>query len=550
MVARKNEKILTNTGLYYNIRKRGVFMDKLRKILKSEYTPMALLIESLLSAMVFFASRFTWQVTSFGTGFEHICLVLFCTMCVFTLFSGALLFIRVYKPRRGGKELFGTKIYSFLILSTTIAAAGFFFLSIYSIYRMAFYQSNFVMWLYFKEAFWGFFIAILLAIMIFLPTTSRKVQKILISIVLVLTIVIGLVGVSPIISYEIVSAPMVIDNGTSYSIVFATNDEGTGYVEYSYKNKDYKVYDCAGGKLKCDSKIHSVIVPYEHIRNNKYRVGSENIIEEYSYGAVKGKSVVSTEYNFEYEEKETTELLIVSDWHTKTEKVYDAVKNAGNYDAVVLMGDSSPGVDFEEEVIKYTVEFAGGVSGGTKPIIYLRGNHETRGSYAVKLQDAMGLNGFYYTATIGDCDLIVLDSGEDKESFYKENGGLAEGYEYTEKMTDWLKNSEFENSKAIALSHSWKFSETDAAVSEDIYRELEKKNVSLFISGHTHECRLISEGGEDEKQFVKAHPVITGYMCGGLNDGKYVVSKLSITDEGFTIKAYDNSGNKVFEKCI
>lgn len=525
-------------------------MKRVIRITKSVYTLPVLMFVSLLSTMIFFASRFTWQVTAFGTGIEDFCAILFCVMCAVTLFSGVLLFIRVYKLHKDGKELFHTKIYSFLVLLTAATTLVSFLLAIYSIYKMAFYQSHFVMWLYFKEAFLYFWIALLPVVLVFLPAISRKAQIRFICIILVFTLVLGIVGVMPVVTYKIVSAPMVIDNGTSYSIVFATNAEGTGYVEYSFNEKDYKVYDCIGGKLKSDSKIHSISVPYEHIRNNKYRVGSENIIEEYSYGAVKGKSIVSPEYSFSYKEKERTELLIVSDWHTKTDRVFEAIKEAGHYDAVVLMGDSSPGVDFEEEVIRYTVKFAGELTGGVKPVIYLRGNHEMRGSYAIEMQEALGLENFYYTASFSNVDLIVLDSGEDKASFYKENGGLTEGYEATERMSEWLKTTKTQNDKAIAFSHWWRFSETDEAVSEDIYCELENKNVSLLISGHTHECRLIGEGGEEEKQFVKTHPGITGYMCGGINDGKYIVSKLSISDEGFTIKAYDNLGNKVFGQII
>jgi hypothetical protein len=54
---------------------------------------------------------------------------------------------------------------------------------------------------------------------------------------------------------------MVINTGADYSVVFSTSDYGTGFVEYTYKGKDYKIYDENGGRLKSDSYIHSINVP-------------------------------------------------------------------------------------------------------------------------------------------------------------------------------------------------------------------------------------------------------------------------------------------------
>ena len=72
---------------------------------------------------------------------------------------------------------------------------------------------------------------------------------------------------------------MVIDNGKEYSIVFSTSDQGTAWAEYTYNGKDYKVYDHTGGRKKGDSNIHSISVPYDHLRNNSYKVGSTRVIE-------------------------------------------------------------------------------------------------------------------------------------------------------------------------------------------------------------------------------------------------------------------------------
>ena len=75
----------------------------------------------------------------------------------------------------------------------------------------------------------------------------------------------------PLSGYKITADPMVIDNGSEYSVVFSTNDEGNAYIEYTYEGEDYKIFDNVGGKL-VRGRIHSIPVPYEHLRNNKYRL--------------------------------------------------------------------------------------------------------------------------------------------------------------------------------------------------------------------------------------------------------------------------------------
>ena len=144
---------------------------------------------------------------------------------------------------------------------------------------------------------------------VFLPSLSPKSKKIVTCLVLACTLVLSFITVFPIGSYEITSAPAVIDTGSGYSVVFATTSEGTGYVTYNHNGTDYKAYDNTGGRLNSDSKIHSVFVPYEHLKNNSYKVGSVKVIDGFSYGSRLGKEVVSERYSFKSNENETQNIL-------------------------------------------------------------------------------------------------------------------------------------------------------------------------------------------------------------------------------------------------
>ena len=59
--------------------------------------------------------------------------------------------------------------------------------------------------------------------------------------------------------------PSVFLCGDIYNIVWSTNVNGTGYVDYTYDGKDYRVYDEEAGVVRTDDYIHTVSVPVEHL---------------------------------------------------------------------------------------------------------------------------------------------------------------------------------------------------------------------------------------------------------------------------------------------
>lgn len=341
----------------------------------------------------------------------------------------------------------------------------------------------------------------------------------------------------PYCNYKITAAPMVVDSGDKYAVVFATNDTGTGFLEYSYNGETYKLYDENAGRLKGDSKIHTVKVPKAHLAGNTYRVGSTRVLEERSYGGRSGKTVVSEPYTFTVPTGETQTYLSVSDWHTRLQKAYDAVRYAGEYDGVILLGDAVPGLMFEDEIAENIVEFGGTVSGGTKPVIYVRGNHETRGGYASKLADYLGLDGFYYETAYGDYNFLVLDSGEDKQDTHPEYGGMVNYAAYRKNMVNWLCALPKSDNKTLTLVH-----DSDIAIEEDLrsraQTELLRLGATQILSGHYHICDYKEENG------------LRIYMDGGHKDGAFVVSKLTLTADGYRLEAWNNSGEQVFSKDL
>ncbi len=370
-----------------------------------------------------------------------------------------------------------------------------------------------------------------------LPLIQKKTVRCSIAIalsgVLTLSVVLTLF---PCYTYKFLSDPMVIDNGESYSVVFATNDSGTGFVEYTYQGENCKVYDEAAGRLK-NRTVHTVRIPKAHLNGNTYRIGSTRMIEERSYGGRSGKSLLSKDYAFAVPNGGTQTYLTVSDWHLHLQEAYNTIQYTGDYDGVILLGDAVPGLETEKDIAENIVAFGGTVSGGVMPVLYVRGNHETRGPFAAALPDYLGMDRFFYTADYGDYRFLLLDSGEDKKDNHPEYGGMVHYDKYRADMVEWLETLESSDKKTITLVH-----DSDLCVEEDLREraevQLQKLSATEIVSGHYHVCKFEQENG------------FNIYTDGGYKDGEYIASKLTLTTDNYHLSAWNNKGEQVFDKEI
>ena len=520
-------------------------MAKKFDLSKSKALPCTFLILSVVAAILFRCCRTSWVFIGNTLGSQAMPVILLFLMIAFSVLLGILSVLRL-----NGSEFCHKKAYkTLLITGCAFSSVLFLFSFIYTIGYAPGEEAE-LFTIYLKRTLAeGTFLLLIPFFTIFYPKLCAKAKKTVTVLSLAAAVLFAVNAFFPLTSYKITSDPLVIDNGSEYSIVFSTNDKGTAWVEYTFEGKDYKIYDNTGGRLNGDSEIHSISVPYEHLRNNTYKVSSTRVTEEFSYGSRSGKTVISAEYDFKYNNSDNQTWLVISDWHTKLEAAYEAIgKVTDNYNAVILLGDAVPGVDFEQQVITNIVEFGGNVSGGTRPVLYVRGNHETRGAYAKDLPTALGMDKFYYTSDIGPYSFVVLDSGEDKEDSHIEYGGMNDYNTYRADMIEWLKGTKVESKKVIALSHAWQISQVEPELSAAGWAELDRLGTSLIISGHEHNCRFLGESSEYEKELKEKYPDITGYIDGGkMNDG-YVASLLTLNEKGFEIKATDNAGNEIMNE--
>lgn len=388
--------------------------------------------------------------------------------------------------------------------------------------------------------FWSAIVGITTALFV-VPAINKKSVKTAVSVFMTAVMVFVVFGaLFPTSPYKFTSGPVVFDNGTEYSVVFSTSDNGTAYIEYDYNGESVRLYDEDNGRKKAGI-IHTINVPYEELSENTYRVCSTRVIDELSYGGRSGKTIESEPVTFNDKLGDNVNVLTVSDWHTHNKKAKETVSYLGDYNAVILLGDCAPGLMVEEEVEQYLIKFASDISGGEMPVIFARGNHETRGREAGNLSSYLGMEDFYYTVKLGDYSLIVLDSGEDKKDDHSEYGGMVAYEQNRTKMVEWLTSLEnSDNSKIIALSH-----DKDICIEEDLsqtaHNKLDELNVSLLVSGHYHSTDFFDDS---------VYPVL---IDGGINSngkGTYVASMLNISADKIDIKSIDSDGNVTINETV
>lgn len=505
--------------------------------------PCILLMLQVLATILFYAGRESWVFVNNTVNFKYFTFSLLWVMISNALALTALSAASLYSKKIPEKKTFK----AFLVIAGIICT-GMFLYSLINAIIVMFDEMKHSYLLYLKDSLIPAFFLITVPFMsIMWFKLPCKVKRVTSAIAVTVTLLIGLTYLVPVTPYKITSEPVVIDNGEGYSVVFSTSDEGTGYIEYTFEGESYTRYDAIAGKKRTDSKIHSVNVPYEHLRNNSYKVGSVRVIESYSYGSRLGKEVVSEEYTLKVNNSENQQWLVISDWHTMLDTAYTAIDFLGEYDSVVLLGDATPGVDHEEQVIRNIVQFGGEVTNGEKPVLYIRGNHETRGDYASKLNTALGLDEFYYTSDIGPYSFIILDSGEDKDDSHSEYGGTTDYNTYRADMIDWLSGVEAANDKVITLCHSWHISDVEPELSDKGWQELSRIGTRLMISGHQHQCRILGNGSEREAEIFSKYPNIAGYLDGGKAEKDFIATKMTLSPERIDLISIDNHGETILE---
>lgn len=307
----------------------------------------------------------------------------------------------------------------------------------------------------------------------------------------------------------ITSTPVVYAVEDTYQIVFTSRSKGTGWV--TVDGVDYN--DTYAGYRKSAETVHKITVPMAALDNvGSYTISTRSMMMRGPYGAFQGKTISKTYTWRGVVPEDGLDYYVLSDTHNIQKSPVAAAGYFGDsLDFLISCGDNASWIDREDDLTQM-LRLAGTITKGQVPVIYARGNHETRGMMAHEFYKYVGADGenFYYTFRIKNVWGVVLDIGEDHRDQYEEYYGSAKFNAYrrsqTQFLDDILDNAENEFDAEgvdyrIAVCHipvTVKYTNDHAGAYKDAWiRRLNKMKLTILFGGHVHQLWYIDDAFED-----------------------------------------------------
>lgn len=354
-------------------------------------------------------------------------------------------------------------------------------------------------------------------------------------------------------SVKIVAGPYLQAVGENeFTVVWKTDKEAVSWVEIApdddthfYNRERQKFYQARFGR-KVIGTLHTVRVSgLEPATTYRYRIISAAAFkgerDRVRFTEQRGSEVYRRQPYFVTTlnpTKESVSFAVVNDIHGKTAELETLLADAAKrkYDFVCFNGDMTSRNNSQQEVFDFYLSSASRLFAAETPLVYARGNHETRGEYATSLPELFPstTGAPYYAFRQGPAFFVILDCGEDKPDSDMEYSGLAHYDHYRAEQAEWLKgvvaSEEYRSAPMkIAFCHippeakGWHGA---AEILRHFVPVFNEAGLDLWLSGHIHKYRL-SEAGENGCNF----PVLCNPNLCRLD--------AEVTADGVDIKIFD-----------
>lgn len=362
--------------------------------------------------------------------------------------------------------------------------------------------------------------------------------------------------------------PTVYAVADKYVIIVPVNEPclmwvGIGENEY---------YDDSNGILRSGRLTHKMTVPMAELdAARSYTVRWRKMIERKPYRSEVGEI---EEYTSVFRpidpNKERINIYNIADAHNRV----DGPINAGKYfertgeelDLLLLNGDI-PNHSGDVAYFEAIHRIAAGVTGGEIPVVFARGNHDTRGVCAELIEDYTPTdNGVsYYTFRLGPVWGIVMDCAEDKPDDHVEYAHTICCEDFRRRETRWLEalcnaeKPEYSDGGIkykIVVVHN-PFTERRNPpfdIEEDTFAHwasLLRENVKphLMICGHVHKCYVTYPGGERDA-FGQPCPIVAASKLSKDDLSFFVGGAITLDGNMAYVGFTDNDGNIVGEETV
>lgn len=261
------------------------------------------------------------------------------------------------------------------------------------------------------------------------------------------------------------------------------------------------IYQIEDGMRNANNELFKFRVNHRN-ENFIYRVVAKEILKFEAYKIEYGLTIQSeiTSTDLPLLKNNTVNLLILNDIHENTATYNDlyTLSTLPQKDLIILNGDSVHYANSKNDIINKMCNPISKAFGSKIPFIVVRGNHETRGSYAREFKKHFDYphNNYYQSFLLGSVFVIILDGGEDKPDNEEVYAGTTDYDNYRLEQKEWL-TQELTAKKRKKAKHTIIINHIPWLHSDDwhgtkhnyhCFHEITNKyNVDAVISGHTHE---------------------------------------------------------------
>lgn len=335
-----------------------------------------------------------------------------------------------------------------------------------------------------------------------------------------------------------------LTTGPSYSWVM--------YWPVGKENEKRKAETIVDGMVVAHNTLHKIrLTDLSPGQTYAYKVYSREITKFLPYEKSFGVTLESEEFHFTTvdPQKDSTELLILNDIHDRPHSFAQLEALYGNkdYEAVFLNGDMFDHQDSEQQLIDHLIAPCTATFASEKPLLYIRGNHETRGEFSYELANYFEHidNRPYFSFSRGPVFFVALDTGEDKEDDHEAYYGLAAFDAFREEQAKWLEQ-ELQRPAAkraryrVVLMHIPPFHSGDwhgTMHCRQVFAPIfDRHRVDMVISGHTH------RPGIHLAQADHPYAIVIG---GGPKEGQRTLIKLHADPQALTVRLIADSGKEL-----
>ncbi len=296
-------------------------------------------------------------------------------------------------------------------------------------------------------------------------------------------------------------------------------------------------YENNGGILPVLSLVHRFIVPQKTLnRYGRYEITVRKVVEKKPYFPIYSEPKTTT-YAFKNDRYDGLKTYYFADIHNEYEQAKALVKPYPDLDFIIFNGDFGETTKIAD-ILKLNKFFAD-VTKGSIPVLFVRGNHDTRGYYAEDLYRYVGMNGAngYFKFSFRALEGLALDCGEDKPDAHPEYNNSNYFEQYRKEELAFLKKVKLDKEKyKLAVCHT-SFLLTDSMHGQfDIDRKtyaawanaLEQKNLQCMLCGHIHHYK-ISPASKTADLHPHGYPIVT---CSKMDNSRNLFGAAITFDQG------------------